>query len=348
MNVLITNKLDNDLSSLDIDIIKHVNGIFNSKEIVDMFKSFFFNKMIIDITAIEESADVNNLKPISEGLETDKLIFYLPEGTDYCSPDYLSGLISIGVYNFTTNLDGVKYLLDKSNSYKDVAHIQKLSSTGATTSNVAVSSDNQSNEASSDGNNTVGQNNGLTSVVIGFKNVTEHAGASTLIYLLTKKLSSIYDSEKILGIEVERNDFKYFEQKNMITCSSNDLRQTISNRNAKIIFIDLNKSTDTSMCNAIIYLVEPSVLKLNKMIDRNRMILDKLKGKKVMLNMSLLNNKDVMDLQRESGLKFFYNMPPLNDRKSNDIIVDFLQTINLVKRSESEESGQKIFGLFRR
>ena len=66
-----------------------------------------------------------------------------------------------------------------------------------------------------------------------------------------------------------------------------------------------------------------------------------------MLNKSLLTNKDVLDLQKESGLKFFYNMPPLNDRKSNEIIEDFLQTINLVKRRETD-SEQKIFGLFRR
>lgn len=347
MNVLITNKLDNELSSLDIDIIKHVTGTFNSNEIVDMFKSFFFNKMIIDITAIKESYDINNIKVLSEGLETEKLIFYLPEGTDYCSPNYLSDLITVGIYNFTTNLDGVKYLLNKSNTYKDVAHIQKLGSTGATTSNVAVSND-EPIEGNNSTDNTSQENNNISSVVIGFKDVTEHAGASTLIYLLVKKLSNVYDFHKILGIEVEKSDFKYFDQKNMITATSNELRQTITNSNAKIVLVDLNKTTDTSMCNVIIYLIEPSILKLNKMIDRNNLILDKLKNKKVMLNKSLLTKKDVLDLQRESGLKFFYNMPPLNDRKSNEIIDDFLQTINLIKRPSTEDSGQKIFGLFRR
>lgn len=342
MNVLVTNKLDADLSSLDIDIIKHVKGSFNSNEIVDMFKSFFFNKMILDITAINDGDDINNIKIISEGLDTDKLIFYLPEGTDFCSVDYLSSLISIGVYNFTTNLDGVKYLLNKSNTYKDVAHIQKLNSTGATTSNEAVSNDDDSIVS-----NETSVNNNISNIVIGFKDVTEHAGASTLIYLLIKKLSNVYDFNKILGIEIEKSDFKYFDQKNMITCSSNDLRQVITDSQAKIILVDLNKSTDTTMCNVVIYLIEPSILKLNKMIDRNSLILQKLKDKKVMLNKSLLTNKDVLDLQKESGLKFFYNMPPLNDRKSNEIIEDFLQTINLVKRREAD-SEQKIFGLFRR
>ncbi len=133
----------------------------------------------------------------------------------------------------------------------------------------------------------------------------------------------------------------------MINCDSNDLRQDITDSQAKIILVDLNKSTDTTMCNVVIYLIEPSILKLNKMIDRNSLVLQKLKDKKVMLNKSLLTNKDVLELQKESGLKLFYSMPPLNDRKSNEIIEDFLQTINLVKRRETD-SEQKIFGLFRR
>jgi hypothetical protein len=83
------------------------------------------------------------------------------------------------------------------------------------------------------------------------------------------------------------------------------------------------------------------------MIDRHRTLLDKLRSERVMLNNSLLSNKDVNDLEYESGLKFFYNMPPLNDRKNNEIIVDFLGRINLVQRPSSNED-KSIFGLFRR
>ena len=39
MNILITNTLDKELSSLDIDIIKHISGTYSTKEIVDMFRS---------------------------------------------------------------------------------------------------------------------------------------------------------------------------------------------------------------------------------------------------------------------------------------------------------------------
>jgi hypothetical protein len=36
--------------------------------------------------------------------------------------------------------------------------------------------------------------------------------------------------------------------------------------------------------------------------------------KTVVLNKSLLNNKDIMDFEYESRLKVAFNMPPVNDR----------------------------------
>ena len=115
MNVLITNDAEEKLSSLDIDIIKHITGTYDVKELVDMFSTFFYNKIIIDITSLNNNKDINTFKSLSEGLDTEKLILFLPEKTDFCTTDFLSKLISVGIYNFTTNLDGVKYLLKNSN-----------------------------------------------------------------------------------------------------------------------------------------------------------------------------------------------------------------------------------------
>ena len=84
------------------------------------------------------------------------------------------------------------------------------------------------------------------------------------------------------------------------------------------------------------------------MISRNKLSLEKLKGKKVMLNKSMLSNKDVEELENESGLQFFFNMPPLNDRIKNDAITNLLDNIGMINVSESSGSGNKIFGLFRR
>jgi len=44
MNVIVANEKQNELSKLDIDIIKNTTGIFESSVLVEMYKTFFFNK----------------------------------------------------------------------------------------------------------------------------------------------------------------------------------------------------------------------------------------------------------------------------------------------------------------
>ena len=54
------------------------------------------------------------------------MIVLLPDTPECLTPTFLSRLISMGIYNFTTNLDGVKYLLDNPNTYRDVAHLHQI------------------------------------------------------------------------------------------------------------------------------------------------------------------------------------------------------------------------------
>ena len=98
-----------------------------------------------------------------------------------------------------------------------------------------------------------------------------------------------------------------------------------------------------------LYLLEPSIIKLNKLMRRNRNIFSKLQNEKIILNKSLLTNKDIADFEYEAKTRVFYNMPPLDERKRNPIFDDFLSRLGLlaVKKEQKKESG-KIFGLFRR
>ena len=66
------------------------------------------------------------------------------------------------------------------------------------------------------------------------------------------------------------------------------------------------------------------------------------------MNQSLLLNNDVFDFESEAGIKVFYNLPPLDERKRNAIINDFLTKLGLFNKSVKNNSGNKIFGLFRR
>lgn len=335
MNVIVANAQQNQLSGLDVDIIKSISGIYDAAEIVEMFRSFFYSKMILDVTAIKHYNDLKTYEILVQGLDPEKIIFLLPEGSNLCTSNFLAHLIAIGIYNFTTNLNGVKYLLKKSNTLKDVEHIREMANiqssndTGATVATVVTRVENGS-------------------TIIGVRNVTEHAGATTFIYMLKKELAITYGQDNVVAIEVDKNDFLVFNDKNMISVKQSELRGVVSKYNsAAVILIDLNDTVDDSFCGEVLYLVEPSTLKLNKLIRRNRNSFNKLVGKKVVLNKSLLLNNDVFDFESEVAIKVFYNMPPLDERKRNAIINDFLTKLGLFNKN-NRGTTNKIFGLFRR
>ena len=179
MNVIIANEAKAMLSTLDIDVIKSVDGVHTADEIVEMFKNFFYARMILDITAIKDYEDITNIQKISIGLDADKIILVLPNNEASTSSSYLSKIISMGIYNFTTTVDGVKYFLEHPNTYKDVAHIQQLNDLSSTINEKVVAG----------------------SRIIGIKNVTDHAGSTTLIYMLKKELEQTYGMS-VVAIEV--------------------------------------------------------------------------------------------------------------------------------------------------
>lgn len=337
MNVIVANEQQNQLSELDVDIIKSISGSYEASELVEMFKNFFYSKMILDVTAIKQYKDLKTYETLIQGLDAEKIIFLLPEGSSLCTPNFLGHLISIGIYNFTTNLNGIKYLIKKSNTLKDVEHIRKMASmetsseTGASVANVSTK-----------------VKDGTT--IIGVKNITDEAGATTLIFMLKKELVLTYGTDNVIAIEIDKNDFSLFNDKNMISVKSSDISRVLDNNTDKsIVLVDLNKTTDDSFCGEVLYLLEPSTIKLNRLIRRNKMVFSKLTDKKVVLNKSLLLNNDVFDFEKEAGIKVFYNMPPLDERKRNAVINDFLSRLGLFSdMDKANNNSNKIFGLFRR
>ena len=62
----------------------------------------------------------------------------------------------------------------------------------------------------------------------------------------------------------------------------------------------------------------------------NKTVFDKLSGKTIVLNKSLLSQKDVSDFEFESHSKISYNMPPLNDRVDNtEKLQEFINKLEL-------------------
>ena len=126
MNVIVSNKYQNMLATLDIDVIKSINGEFEVEELVSQFTNFYFNKMIIDITAIKGYQNIKNIQKLSVNFDMSKIILLLDDSAMVNSGAYLSQLVSMGIYNFTRNINAVKFLIDNPNSYKDVAQYHNL------------------------------------------------------------------------------------------------------------------------------------------------------------------------------------------------------------------------------
>ncbi len=339
MNVIVSNRFQTQLNTLQIDVIKSVNGEYAPEEIVEMFANFFFNKMILDVTAIKGYRNVANIQKLALGIDMSKVILVLDDSDVTSSPTYLSQLISMGIYNFTRNIDNIPFLIDNPNTYKDVAQYQQINAVANEISHKHESAKFEMDDATAGGFTTI----------IGFKNVTDHAGATTLIYMLKKQLEKNY---QVLAIEIDKQDFQYFNDTDLISTSSDKFLYTIRNANTyDIILVDLNNSEESeNACTDVLYLLEPSTIKLNKMIRRNRGIFGTLNGKKIVLNKSLLDNKDVLDFEYESKSRIFYNIPPLDDKKEKHrVLDDMLSHLGFLRQKDNSLGGEKtkILGIFK-
>lgn len=327
MNVIISNKFEALLGSLEIDVIKKITGEYEADEIISMFSNFFYQRMILDITAIKDYRDIKNIQKLSIALDMDKVIFLLDDTPESTSSLYLSKLISMGIYNFTKNKEGMLYLLEHPNTYRDVAHIHQLDSL----------------------TNEVKERIEKSSIkILGIKNLTDQAGATTLIYMLKKQLMSNY---KVVALEVDKRDFMFFNDKDMVSTTSEQFSKELMvlSDAYDIILVDLNSSTNEDACNDVLYLIEPSTIKLNKLMRKNKNIFEQMKDKKIVLNKSFLDSKDIMDFEVEANTKVYFSVPPLNDRAPSKILDNFLVKLGFLRQAslENDKEDSKVLGLFK-
>ena len=243
---------------------------------------------------------------------------------------FLSKLVGMGIYNFTKDKNNLMYLYTNPNLYRDVAYLQ----------NVSLSEEHKE----------LSGNQSVQKRVLGIKNVTDSAGATSLIFMLKKVLNEQYN---VMALELDKRDFTYFNDKNMLSIREDELNNNINRYDAEVFLVDLNKAKKESSCTDVLYLIEPSTLKLNKLMTINPRILNELRDKKVVLNKSLLSEDDIADFEVESGIKVFFNMPPVNDKKDNSKklskLLGMLGYVKVVSTDDEEEDEKKksIFDLFR-
>ncbi len=336
MNVIISNKNSEILNKLDIEVIKRMDGEYEIDEIIETFQNFFFNKMIIDITAIKNYQDISVIQKLSMSFDMNKVILLLDPSSNQATPEYISKLISTGIYNFTTNLEGIVYLFNNPNSYKDVAQYHRIESMIVEEQEpeikpevkpVLVDMANSFNDAPQtndepEENEEIPVSNGKKRI-IGIKSITPGAGATTLTYLMKKQLEKKY---RVLAVEVEKRDFIYYNDKTLLSISNGVIGDTLNTNNDKdVILVDLNASPSAeNFCTEVLNLVEPSIIKVNRLLSIKPKILTELQNKKIILCPSSISDKDVKDFEYESRLKVFYNLKPVDDHSKSDEITKLL------------------------
>lgn len=344
MNVIVANKYQTMLAGLEIEIMKTMYGEYDVDEVIGTFQNFFFQRMILDITAIKDHNDIKNLQKLSMSLDMNKIILLLDDTPESTSSEYLSKLISMGIYNFTTNLEGVMYLYNNPNSYRDVAHIHQLEPPAPTVVEGApTKSAKPSKREDTQTVPTVTKTR-----VIAIKNVTQHAGATTLTYMMKKQLSKNYT---VMAVEIDKRDFEFFRDNDLKSISSTEIGNFINQyKNVDVILVDINESAAAEpFIEEHIYLIEPSTIKLNRLMLINPTLLPRIAKENVILNQSLLSAKDVLEFEYESKLKILYNLPPLNERDEDSFALNkFLFAIGFHRQNPTEEGEKKnkVLGIF--
>ena len=135
-----------------------------------------------------------------------------------------------------------------------------------------------------------------------------------------------------LAVEVGKKDFQYFNDPNMMSTTKQELAGVLMrNQSYSVILVDLN-DTDTDVCTDIIYLIEPSILKMNKLMKTNRMYFNKIRDQKMILNKCVLSKSDIREFEKELGSRLFFVLPPMDDRTRQEGVIRLLEAIGLIGR----------------
>ena len=324
MNVIVVNDNKDLFEKLDIDIIKRIDGCYELDELLNQFVNLYYNKMILDITAIENYQDESVLIELASKINPERVIVVLPSSSSSLSDYYLHLLVKNGFYNFTRNFEGIKYLIERPNSlenvkkYLNIEEPKKEEIETIDPSEMAQASmiNNIEEIPAIDEEQTTSNISGRK--IIGIMNLTDHAGATSLTNMIVRQIIS--QGQKAIGIEMMRQDFITFRNEYLYSCmNSMDIDRIIKNiSNDTIVIMDLNDfSEGKKYCSEILYLIEPSLLRLGRLMKKNRNVFLEHKNDKIILNMSFVSNSEVKDFEGETKSKVFMNIPPLNDRNRN-------------------------------
>ena len=329
MNIIVTNKYRDLIYSSNIEVLKELNGVYKVNQIVNSFNSIFYKKIIIDATSIQDFPKESVLKELAKSFDMDKLILFLPP--DNPPPKrFLSFLVNLNIYNFTDNVRGLVELVQRSNTIDNVKEYSK---------NEKI----EQNVVQVEKDDDMYTNNGR--IILGITNIEKNLYSTKFIYMIKKELETL--GKKVLSIEVDKNNFIFYRSEDMISISSNQVNNYINNGfGYDVILVDSDNRLE-DVCDDVIYLLDPSLWEVNKLLYTDRLIFQKLKGKKIIFVNSLLSDQDVEIFAKEANISVYYNIPPLNDRKNNKELDKLLIKLGILSENNEKPTKKGLFDFFK-
>ena len=304
MNVVISNKYREELRNIGIEISGVLEGTYSAEQIISAFSNYYYEKIILDITAVKDYMNIPNLlvelKKIFSILDPSKSIILFENIPDFNNNTFISNLVSNRIYNYAFDLNQVIELFNNPRSYGEVNSYDVLST---------------SNDVSR---------------IIGVKNVTEHAGTTTLIYMMMNELSKKYS---VKCIEVNKDDFKYFKNEKMKSINAESfMNEILTEPYPEVILVDQNNYDNEFLIKETIYLLEPSILKFNKAIDANPDLINELKDKRVVFNKTQMPLPKLQEFSKANNLEPFDILRNVNERdKINPQVINLLTKLGFNK-----------------
>ena len=343
MNLLIENLNSALLNRIDVNVIKTLHGEFTKGDLDDQLVNLYYSKVIIDITAIKDYTDFDILFDFLSYFEKEKVILLLDNNT---TKECISKLVQNGYYDFTKNVGGINFLTTHPNTLKDVEkYIIVNSFQNPLTEDTTSSSFNPFGDISKSTNvneDKVVKN--PNQIIIGIQDLTPHAGATSLMYMMVKELRNYYSA---VGVEMINQDALYFRDPDICESTSyDDLKFKIKSfKDKQAVIIDLNTIKANDLCDFVLFLVEPGIVSLTKLLtsnqDYSRIMGD---NARIVLNRCSLIDTDIPSFEYETKLKVFHILGNIDERSSRNKAVDEL----LIKLGfDKFKSGGGLFGLFK-
>ena len=186
-------------------------------------------------------------------------------------------------------------------------------------------------------------NNGK--IILGVCNIQNNDYSTKFIYSLKKQLE--LHQKSVLALELDKRNFIYYRTNEMESIASNNAKSYLSNNlNYDVILIDSNNNIENYTDDAI-YLLDPSIYEINKLLYSDRMIFQKLQGKKIIFVNSLLTDQDVEQFAKEANISVYYNLPPLNDRKDNNELDKLLAKLGIINETNNKSVKKGLFDIFK-